>query len=435
MSVLVFVSSDPLTLLNTDNSSPLLDLPQGPAKILRYYTDIESLTMLRCLRRENMLVLPHLQLTKLLQALQTRGYDVIGPQRREGAIVYAPLTSVEQLPQGWTELQEAGSYRLKRRDDDAMFGFTVGPQSWKKQLMPPRRRLWKATPAEDGMKMEFDPLPATPLAFLGVRACELHAIEIQDRILKDGPYPDEYYSHRRQSLFLISVQCTEAGATCFCTSMNTGPRAEAGFDLALTEIVDAGGSWFLVEVGSEKGQEVIASLALEEASEEQVNLARQLSDKAASQMGRSMNTEGLPALLDEMREHRHWEEIGERCLSCSNCTLVCPTCFCSSVEDHTELGSPSAERVKRWDSCFHEDFSYLVGGAIRKSTASRYRQWMTHKLSSWVEQFGTMGCVGCGRCIAWCPVGIDLTEEAAVFQNLARNDGHKANEGGSNGTS
>ncbi|MBF0393567.1 MAG: 4Fe-4S dicluster domain-containing protein, partial [Alphaproteobacteria bacterium] len=116
------------------------------------------------------------------------------------------------------------------------------------------------------------------------------------------------------------------------------------------------------------------------------------------------------------REHPRWDEVAKRCLTCGNCTMVCPTCFCTTVDDVTDLGGTRTERVRSWDSCFTLDFSYIHGGSVRNEGSSRYRQWITHKLSSWHDQFGSSGCVGCGRCITWCPVGIDITEEVGAIR-------------------
>ncbi|MCK4774160.1 MAG: 4Fe-4S dicluster domain-containing protein, partial [Candidatus Krumholzibacteria bacterium] len=139
-------------------------------------------------------------------------------------------------------------------------------------------------------------------------------------------------------------------------------------------------------------------------------------ERAVSQIERSMDTDGIRDLLCGNYEHPRWDEVSKRCLTCANCTLVCPTCFCTTVEDTTDLTGENAERWRKWDSCFTTDFSYIHGGSIRSSSTARYRHWITHKLATWFDQFGSSGCVGCGRCIAWCPVGIDITEEAAAIR-------------------
>ena len=128
-------------------------------------------------------------------------------------------------------------------------------------------------------------------------------------------------------------------------------------------------------------------------------------------MGRALDTGNIQGLLYENAEHPRWEQVAQRCLTCGNCTMVCPTCFCTTVEDTTNLAGDQAARTRRWDSCFSLDFSYIHGGPVRSSTRARYRHWITHKFAAWIDQFGSSGCVGCGRCITWCPVGIDVTEE------------------------
>jgi ferredoxin len=261
------------------------------------------------------------------------------------------------------------------------------------------------------MSIVPEPPSAEPLAFIGVRACELHAIAIQDRVLIGGAYADPHYGSRRETAFIVAVNCAEPGGTCFCASMNTGPKAAGGYDLALTEIVGEGEHRFVVEAGSEAGRAVLAELPHRDATPEEVVAGDAIVAGAAARMGRAMpEVEGVPELLRRNLDHPRWDEVAGRCLTCGNCTMVCPTCFCTTVEDVTSLDGTETTRLRHWDSCFTMDFSYLHGGSVRASPRSRYRQWMTHKLSSWWEQFGTSGCVGCGRCITWCPVGIDITE-------------------------
>jgi sulfhydrogenase subunit beta (sulfur reductase) len=361
-------------------------------------------------------ILGHQGLQALIDALGARGYQVFGPTLREGAIVYGEVARLADLPVGWTDRQDAGRYHVERRADSALFGYAVGPQSWKRFLHPPTERLWQARRSDDGFTVEAAEEFVTKFAFLGMRACELHAIDIHDRVLANGPYPDTGYQRRRQDNFVIAVNCGEAGGTCFCVSMNTGPGVEAGFDLALTELLDADDHRFLLEVGSPAGGNVLGALPHRAASAGDSTAAEAVVARTASGMGRTLDTDGLKELLQGNPNHPRWDDVALRCLSCANCTMVCPTCFCTTVEDHTDLTGQTAERVRRWDSCFAPDFSYIHGGRVRPETRSRYRQWMTHKLASWIDQFGTSGCVGCGRCITWCPVGIDITAEAAAIR-------------------
>jgi len=359
-------------------------------------------------------VLDRTGLDRLIGALSARGYRVLGPTVRDGAIVYGDLAATSDLPVGWTDRQSPGNYRLERRDDDALFGYVVGPQSPKTYLHPAEVVVWAGERTARGFAMAPPPEPPR-YAFVGVRPCELASIGIQDRVFLGGER-DAVYGNRREGVFLVAVNCTEPGGTCFCASMGTGPAAVAGYDIVLTEVIDGKGHYFTAESGSERGAEVLGEAGAAEAKKGQAKAAADLVESAAGRMGRTMETAGLADLLRQSLEHPHWQEVAKRCLTCANCTLVCPTCFCANVEDTTDLTGRQAQRVRRWDSCFNYEFSLIHGGPHRASAAARYRQWMTHKLAWWFDQFGTSGCVGCGRCITWCPVGIDITAEAAAIR-------------------
>jgi ferredoxin len=363
-------------------------------------------------------VIERRDLDALLGALVARGYTVVGPTIRDGAIVYDELASSDDLPVGWTDEQDAGRYRLRPRDDAAVFGYAVGPQSWKQYQLPADVKLWEARlDADGGLADVLEPAPAPRrYALVGARSCELHASGILDRVLLGGRHPDPADRARTEQVFVVAVQCAQAGGTCFCVSMGTGPAAEHGFDLALTEIVDAGRHHFVTEVGSQLGAEVLAGVPHRAAVAGDREQAAAVHAATAAQMGRELDTTDLKALLYRNYEHPRWDEVAERCLTCGNCTMVCPTCFCTTVEDVTDLAGEHVERHQRWDSCFTVDYSGIHGGAVRGSARSRYRQWMTHKLATWIDQFGTSGCVGCGRCITWCPVGIDITAEARAIR-------------------
>jgi ferredoxin len=350
----------------------------------------------------------------LVVELRRRGRRVVGPTLRDNAIVLAEFDSAEELPYGWGVDVAPGTYRLRARADRAAFGHSAGPQSWKQFLHPPRQRLWSSD--SDAATADGAAGPDSRYAFLGVRGCDLAAIGVLDRVLAGGAHPDGAYAGRRDGVFIVGVNCTEPGGLCFCASMGTGPACGPGYDLALTECLDGEAVTYLVEVGSDEGADVLAAIPHRPAESAEIRAAADEIASAATRMGRTMPHGDLRQLLVDSRESEHWSEVAGRCLTCGNCTMVCPTCFCTSTSDVTDLTGEHAQRWMDWASCFELDFTFVHEGPVRRSGESRYRHWLTHKLSSWHDQFGSSGCVGCGRCIAWCPTGIDITEEMAVFE-------------------
>ena len=354
-------------------------------------------------------------LDRLIAEMRRRGFRVIGPTARDNAIVLDELRSAADLPWGCGVDVAPGTYRLRARTDRAAFGHSAGPQSWKQFVHPQRQRIWSS---DDAHATE----PAPRYAFLGVRGCDLAALGVLDRVLAHGAYPDGSYTARRGGAFIVGVNCTEPGGLCFCASTGTGPACGPGYDLALTERADGDAVSYLVEVGSDEGAQVLAAIPNRPAEvDEQYAAAAEIA-AAAGKMGRAMPQADLRQLLIDSRESPHWNDIASRCLTCGNCTMVCPTCFCTSTSDVTDLTGAHAERWMEWSSCFELDFTFVHEGPVRHSAPSRYRHWLTHKLSSWHDQFGTSGCVGCGRCIAWCPTGIDITEEMTVFDRERTDD-------------
>jgi formate hydrogenlyase subunit 6/NADH:ubiquinone oxidoreductase subunit I len=361
-------------------------------------------------------------LADLIAGLRADGFRVIGPRLHEHAIVYDDIDSIADLPAGWTDEQDGGHYGIRRRTDAALFGYNVGPHAWKRFLHPPLLRLWRAERTDGVLAVTEAAEPPERYAFLAVRSCELHAIAIQDRVFLHGPYVDPHYQARRERALVLAVNCGQAGGTCFCVSMHTGPKLDKGFDLALTELLGDEHE-FLVETGSERGARLLARVSQRPAEPRHISLAAFAIARAESDMGRHMQSDDVRELLLANLDHPRWDNVTERCLACGNCTMVCPTCFCTSVWDENDVAGEAAERKRRWDSCFTMDFSYIHGGSVRSSGRSRYRQWITHKLATWVDQFGTSGCVGCGRCITWCPVGIDITEEVRAIRSEGGCDG------------
>lgn len=358
-------------------------------------------------------------LRRLFNEIKARGYEIVGPTVADGVIGLGPLESIDDLPLGWTDEQGPGRYRLRHRDDDARFGFAVGPASPKRELHPPRVPVWtmRRSPTGDLEVTAVEP-ELTRRAFFGIRPCELAAINVQDHVLDRRTDPDPDYHARRQNSLLVVVNCADPADTCFCTSMQTGPFVKEGTerDIELTELTSPHGLRYVATAGSDLGAQILDAVPTVATGPSDASDVADTRNRSEGIIARWLETDGLKDLLYAQLESDHWADIGDRCLSCGNCTLVCPTCFCTTPEDVTDLQNNLSERVQVWDNCFSSTFSQLGASPVRQSTGSRYRQWATHKLASWVDQFGEMGCVGCGRCITWCPVGIDLTNEVAQLR-------------------
>lgn len=348
------------------------------------------------------------QLQRLLDLLRDDGYRVIGPSVHDGAIQYRDLQHASQLPSAVTDDQAPGHYRLSKVDSSRCFAWANGPQALKPLLFQPRELLWQVRRDSAG-QLSFDSPPPTdlPLAVIGVRACDLAALALHDAHFTQH-IPDPVYAARREGLFIVAVHCTHPADTCFCASTGDGPRATKGFDLALHESDDG----FIVETGSPNGDDVAARLPLSTTTQAQQMQADAALDEAAQRQFRQLPSRNLEQALFARLNHPRWQEVAQRCLACGNCTSVCPTCFCHAEFDTPALDGSASEHVREWDSCFNAAHAQLHGYQVRPHIDQRYRQWMTHKLGSWHSQYGRSGCVGCGRCIVWCPVGIDITEEA-----------------------
>lgn len=356
--------------------------------------------------------LPKPALQGLIDRLRELGYEVVGPRVADGAVTLGEITSLAELPAGVQDEQEPGRYRLKVIESGGYFDHVVGPHSLKPFLFPPRTTVLQVLRVRDSWEAHSPEPPRPKRAVIGVRSCDLHALAIQDRVFLGSTHRDPEYAARREGLFLVAVNCGRSAATCFCVSMDTGPAVTGGADLILTELPDG----FVVRVGTEAGGSTLAGLGCQECSPTVLAEAELVPKRAAAQQTRRINPATVHDTLMNNLQHPRWDDVAKRCLSCANCTMVCPTCFCSTVNEVTDLTGEQTTRERVWESCFNEEHSWTGSGAVHPTTKSRYRQWLTHKLATWIDQFGSSGCVGCGRCITWCPVGIDLTEEVAAME-------------------
>ncbi len=355
-------------------------------------------------------------LQSLIDELRNREYTVIGPKIENKKVVYEEISKIDDLPAGWTDEQESARYRLHKTDSPALFDITHSMNAWIHHLYPSKATLLKASRENSGFTVERMKESPPKYALFGIRPCDLEAMKKYDRILLKDKYHDEIYKKRREKTLIISANCTRPSGTCFCASMESGPKAISGYDLALTEIIRDGDNYFIADIGSESAQELIDKIPQTEASADDIAYADSLIEKAREEMGRTLNTENLKEILQKNYENTFWDTVGDRCLTCGNCTLVCPTCFCTTIQDYTDLTGSHVERIRQWDSCYNNEFSYIHGGSVRTSSYAQYRHWLMHKLATYHDQFDTSGCVGCGRCITWCPAAIDITEEASAIR-------------------
>jgi sulfhydrogenase subunit beta (sulfur reductase) len=369
---------------------------------------------------ERRMFLSKVVLADMIETLKGQGYTVIAPTLHRDVVKLKPITGSDEIACGLRDLQDGGHYRLEEGDEALYFEYVVGPDSAKSYFFPAHQELFALDIQSGRFDLHRSRAQSPKLALFGVRPCDLSAIRVQDRVFAgmeaagQTQYEAElYYRQVRDQSMLIAVNCTRPGGTCFCASMGTGPKAIEGFDVAVTELR----SGFVMEAGSDAGMSLLNELPVRDPSPAELELADLKMNLASKQMGRILDTRGIVELLDRNTEHARWDKVAARCLSCGSCTMVCPTCFCSTVSDSSDLAMKRTVRTRRWESCFTHQFSYTTTGPHRHTIRGRYRHWMRHKLDTWWKQFGTSGCVGCGRCITWCPVGIDLTEETAAIRS------------------
>lgn len=352
--------------------------------------------------------IPHTKIDQILSYFERNDYKCLAPRHLEGGISYAPIRKAEDLPWGYVDEQKPGHYQITKTENQQAFGFTVPTASIKPMLFKAKETVWKVK-RDDSGKLGFESVvDVEKIAVFGVRPCDLRGIEIQDRVFQHNSYNDIRYSKRRENQFIIAMNCGTSHFNCFCVALGDYPRADKGYDLALTEI----NSGFVAEIGSDKGRELLLYLEVDAATGAQVEHALNLIDNAAQMQHKQLPPiKEVEAKLMANLEHEAWDDVASRCLSCGSCTNSCPTCFCHTERDIPNVLGTETEHTREWDSCFSIDHSYTHGETYRENPKYRYRQWLTHKFSTWRDQFRTKGCVGCGRCVTWCPVKIDVVDE------------------------
>lgn len=350
----------------------------------------------------------------------SKSHRIIGP-KIENDVLILTETGFEDIPSGYKDRQKPGSYKISKENENDIFSFSIGPDSFKRFFHPPMKELFNFKKTKKAISLTPVLKNEKPLALIGVRACDISAIKLYDRVFLEGVVRDSNYESLRKDALIIGVNCLYPGDNCFCSSMGTGPEIKDNFDIAITELKDC----FLMEIGSVAGKKIIEGLPSDRVEESDMNEKASVIENCRRLIKKSVRAEELPWLIYKNLEHPRWSDIARRDLECGNCTQVCPTCFCNSSYDYLQLSGVanksseiSGVRVMKWDSCFSRNFARVHGGNFRPSRRARFRQWMSHKLAYTFEQFGLTGCVGCGRCITWCPAGIDITQELEALRSV-----------------
>jgi sulfhydrogenase subunit beta (sulfur reductase) len=372
-------------------------------------------------------------LMSVIYELDRAGYEVWAPAVRDGVVVTRRFREGDELPVGFVSDQSPGSYRLVATSDQSRFGWAVGPQPWKPLLHPPAVTTMTMVQIESTVAVSVAPRPRRPLALFGMRPCDIAGVDKLDHVLLDRPATAEpTYDARRSDAFLVVVNCGVVASTCFCSSVDTGPHVSGrsnSHDLEITELVAETASgepdYIMVPISDrgaailERVRQQVDSTPVPDSAFDRASASREAAERAQH---RRLPNEPVRRALAESHDSQRWHDVAEACLACGNCTSVCPTCFCTTIDDIGDLTGDRVDRHRNWESCFSLEFSRLGGSSVRSSVASRYRQWMTHKLGTWHDQFGESGCVGCGRCTTWCPVGIDFVRVAHGFVDDAQGE-------------
>ena len=313
---------------------------------------------------------------------------------------------IQQFGEVHAPVEQEGKYAFKRlsRWSEVRLDYprTILPP--KKYLFPPRETLFQwvegagYVPFTDGLEKR--------IILFGVHACDIYAVNILDEVF-GGKYDDPYYRARRKNIAIIGIDCWP-DEHCFCRSMRAD-FVEHGFDLFLAEQ----GDHYLTFVGTALGDDMVLATGplFKDVTPEDIDEYKLRSSKKRESFKLHVEIRDLPEIFEMEYRSENWTELGEKCLSCGSCSMVCPTCYCYDVADDTQLGSREGKRNRSWDSCLFATHALVAGGEnFRKGRASRVKFRFYHKQRGFVAEYGRPSCVGCGRCIEACPVKIDITE-------------------------
>lgn len=320
---------------------------------------------------------------------------------------FVPKPDLAKLIDGWRT--EATVYGPVRQGDIVAFQRLTGPEDGdlylsantryppKSLFLPQSEAMFRAE--ESGL----EPVEAASgnRVVLGIRPCDARACQLLDGVFVGAEYTDPYWSEKRRQTALVALGCTDPCETCFCTSVGSGPFDGRGADVMLTDI----GQGYVAVASSARGQALLEQL--KDASQDQVDASSTAQAKAHDAIKEPFELDGIVETLYGLFDGEFWYEVQQSCLGCGVCTFLCPTCHCFDIVDEAQR----RERVRNWDTCMFRVYSQEASGHNpRPTNVERTRQRIMHKYAYFIELFDEVGCTGCGRCVRYCPVGIDIRQ-------------------------
>ncbi|MEM4513481.1 MAG: 4Fe-4S dicluster domain-containing protein [Ignisphaera sp.] len=321
--------------------------------------------------------------------------DIVGYKVFGGSVIWGSISDVNDLPLNVSDIQGPGFFRITK---GTRFRHSVASP---KVFLNPSEQLLLMVFRNYDVESVVGEIPRVVL--FGIKPCDVKSIEVLDSILGNHPL---YAKARKAIAGIVVEECLEPGETCFCGATDSGPNAGKGFDISYAKVNE---NSVIFRYGSNLGKRIIDELGLKEAErdivEEYVRLVENAKTKTVSKIPKVVDVQ--KALYNCIEDISIWAMLSKNCVGCGNCNYVCPTCFCLEFEDEI-VDERYAKRVAKWIGCLTYTYGQVAGGHFRPQLYMRYRHFVLHKFLFYPKQIGLLGCVGCGRCITWCPLGVDL---------------------------
>lgn len=318
-------------------------------------------------------------------------YEVFAPVKGDSLVVFGRIHSAKE----------------------AFLDYVDSKKPPKEMLFPQAEILFTYVSPDSLGDIESPPPTERPRLLFGARPCDARNFLLLDKVFDGEEYKDLYYLDRKDALVVVGIGCVLPRPTCFCTSVGGGPFSSEGSDILLIDIGDE----YLVQVGSDQGAKLLEGRGLKDAGKHKLSLMKRAIRDAEASMSSKVEIDGLEEKLGKIYDDPVWTPLTEKCLSCGVCTYLCPTCHCFDIVDET--GDSTGKRIRIWDTCQFPLFTLQASGVNpRPTNKERLRQRFMHKFKYFVDNYGQIGCVGCGRCIKECPVNVDIRQVLTTLSNV-----------------